>query len=114
MKISLLLDVPTPPPRGSDCPSLEERVRHACDCIETQSTSPREWDFIRRLNNWLQTEARKRTLRPRERAVLLSLQPVIEKYGLIDPRGVELDAEWRTARHPQPPPGGSMSDIDHG
>jgi len=75
--------------------SVEEKVRAACELIDSGHESRTEWQLIRRLNNYL--VRRKDNLTDRQRNVLLMIQPIIEKYGQYAPDGVLQDPSIHTS-----------------
>lgn len=75
-------------------PSLEEKVQHYLDLIDSGHESQREWDFIKKLNNKLTHCYQMGKLQEgsKQLRILKMIQPIIEKYGQMDPEGVEQDA----------------------
>jgi len=69
--------------------SIEEKVRAACELIDSCHESRKEWQLIRKLNNYLM---RKKNRTKRQESILRMMQPTIEKYGQYAPEGVEQDA----------------------
>jgi hypothetical protein len=90
-----MLDMGTPEPgKCKDSPmsrklTIEERVRSACELIDSNHESRKDWELIRKLNNYLM---RKDKLTKREQNILKMIQPIIEKYGQHSVAGVEMDA----------------------
>lgn len=94
VQILISLDVPTPGKYKTDHAtkelSIEERVRAACELIDSGHESRKEWLLLQKLNNYLMR--RKDRLTERQANVLQMVQPMIEKYGQNSPEGVEQDA----------------------
>ena len=62
------------------------------DLIDSGHESRREWDIIRYINNKLVKKYQEGTISSKQKRILEMIQPIIEKYGQMDPRGVEQDA----------------------
>ena len=82
----------TAPEYKKEC--IEDRVRDACELIDSGHESRKEWLMIQKLNNVLM---RKKKLSDKERNVLRMIQPVLEKYGAGSPHKVEQKAEYHTS-----------------
>lgn len=91
MKIKLLIE--QTPPRREECRkkptlSVEEKVRDACDLIESGHDSREEWNLIRNINNHLM---KKEHLNKRQANILLMIQEIIDKYHRMDDNKVIRD-----------------------
>ena len=95
----IVVDMPESNPEKEEmrrCPSLEEKVEYALEVIDSGYESTTEWNYIRRLNNILTKRYREGTISQSHLRVLKKMQAIIEKYGQLDPRGVEQDATLHT------------------
>lgn len=90
-KITVLIDAVPPreatKPKG---PSVEERVQDAIDLIDSGHESRSEWEFLRRVNNYLM---KKPKLSDREKNVLALIQPCMKKHGMASGSKVEQDTD---------------------
>lgn len=68
--------------------SIEERVRDAIDMVESGHESRRDWEFLRRLNNAIMKKYNCGKCNERMLNILMTLQPIMEKYGQYDHEGV--------------------------
>jgi hypothetical protein len=91
MKVELTIDMPKPGGHTPD--TIEERAEAACDLIESGHESRKEWDFIRALNNELVQRKKSGRICGRGTALLELIAPAINKHGMRDPRGVDVDPE---------------------
>lgn len=73
--------------------SLEEKAESACTLIESGHESRKEWNFIRKLNEMLMDKKHNGMLSEREQSLLKLIAPTINKHGMLDSRGVQLDPE---------------------
>lgn len=91
-KITILIDsVPSPEKtKKSAGPSVEERVQDALELINSGHESRAEWEFIRRVNNYLM---KKSQLNSREKNVLAMIQPCIKKHGMQSGSHIEQDTD---------------------
>ena len=81
LKIALMLSLPTPSSQATGKPRkppVEERVRDAMDLCESGHESLEEWEFLRRVHNYLQ---KKKKLTSRQARILKELTPFIRKHA---------------------------------
>lgn len=71
--------------------NLFDKVDSAVTLIESGHESRSEWNFIRALNNHLINKKQSCELSIEEESILELIVPVINKYGNLDPKGVEQD-----------------------
>lgn len=69
---------------------IEDKVQKALYLIDSGHESEQAWNFIRHINNCFMAKPK---LCPKEQRILDSIQPIIEKYGQHDSRGVALDSD---------------------
>lgn len=97
-RIQILLDMeqaPEPKPRTPKC-SPEERIERAMELVDSGHESKDEWKFLRWVNNSLTRKYQEGRINKREVAILKKIQPIMEKYGMLDPEGIEQDASLHT------------------
>jgi hypothetical protein len=86
MSVKIMVEVcPTPAETASAEPkpqklSVEDKVRHALDLIESGHTSRVEWKMI----NGLYTELKKMKPSPRVSNLIDMIKPVLAKFGYHD------------------------------
>jgi hypothetical protein len=93
MDLSLLIKVGAPEAR-TDRLSVEEKVEACLDLIDSGHESRSEWQYIRKLNNYLMNKC---NLSSREERILRTIQPIMEKYGQMSPLKTEQKAEYHSA-----------------
>lgn len=86
-KITVLID--SVPPK-QERPPVEERIQDALELIYSGHESRSEWEFIRRVNNYLM---KKEKLNEREKNILAMIQPCIKKHGMASGSKVEQDTD---------------------
>lgn len=59
-------------------PTVEEKLEYAIDCMTANVDREKAWSFIRSLNDTLME---KPSVNNREKALLLRMKPLIEKFG---------------------------------
>lgn len=96
MKLTILLE--TPPKQvhpALKTPSLRDKIECCVEEIESGKVAKKEWEFLRKIFNKLATAKK---LSPAKKQLLAHLEPIMEKYGQLDPDGVELAATYPSER----------------
>ena len=79
LKLMLSMQLPSSEPKPEHCsaPSIEEKVREACELVESGYNSDVEWIMLGRLFESL----KKRKQTPRILNLINMIRPVLSKYG---------------------------------
>jgi len=97
-KIRVEVEVAPPRRECTKHKSIEQRVRELLEDIDSGHPSAQQWEQVRRLFNKL---ACKPKLSKRAENLLRMMEPIIEKYGMMDPKGVDLQATYPFERNKQ-------------
>jgi hypothetical protein len=91
LKLSINLEMPK---EKEYKPCLMERIEEAKEALEYGITDPQLWSFLRKVYNCAAKcyNSGKRTDKVID--IIKSLTPVMGKFGLQDPRGVDLVSEF--------------------
>lgn len=84
------------PGRGKEVEPVECRIERCMELVDSGHASKAAWKYLRWVNNSLVRKYDEGRINRREMAILRKIQPVIEKYGLMSPDGVEMRAELHT------------------
>lgn len=71
--------------------TVADKVQYCIDEIETGKKAAKEWKFLKRLFDRL---AKKDKLTKKQKTLFDKIEPVIQKYGQLDPDGTELSATY--------------------
>lgn len=75
-----------------ESPCLVDKIKQACDKVESDEDSQREWTFIKKVYERL---SRKPKLDKLEKRLLEKLEDLMIKYGKHDPaEAVDMDAQY--------------------
>lgn len=84
IKLEILISEAKPKriPQEHKQPSLLEKVRSYVDCVESAEESAKEWYYLQRLYEKLQTVKK---LTPEQEQIVYWIEPLMLKYGHGDP-----------------------------
>lgn len=88
--MKIIINIPMPAkeyPESFKCPSVEDKVRHLLDLIDTEYSTPADWETLRRLFNMLNAVKKPNK---RQKNLIELIKPVMEKYGYSDSAGVSI------------------------
>jgi hypothetical protein len=91
VKINLEILMDKEAPERLPKKTAEEKVKEWIEDVESGRPSRGQWCRLRRLFNCL---ANSKKLSPRGRLILEMIEPVMQKYGLMDSKGVDLQATY--------------------
>jgi len=99
--ISVEVEISMPEP-GAERPVCdyreEDEIEAAIEMVDSGHESREQWKYLRWINNSLVTKYEKGTINRRELKVLKMIQPIMEKYGQLDPEGIKQNARLHTTQ----------------
>lgn len=79
IKISISMPSPQETQKPSK-PDIEQRIAHAVDCFLCNDNAEKAYDFIEKVNNYIQ-EKKPGTLTPRDKRILGMIKEIITLHG---------------------------------